>query len=249
MMQKPQHNVKIIAHRGDTSRFPDNTLEAFEAANLNGADGIELDVHATRDGELIVHHDYYLGSPDDGFGKISDVDYSYLETLSIESQYHIPTLDEVFAKFGNTLHYELEMKAFTYPALEKIVHTVHNHRLADSIEFTSSHPYMLTRLKQLDTTLTAGYFAIPQPEWMDNSLHRSICISHATMAGLDVLHCQSSLIGEEFIQEAHASGLRIHAANCDDKGDLKRVIALGIDQLSTNQLSAAIAAKKQVSRR
>jgi len=73
MMQKTQHTIKIIAHRGDTTRFPENTLEAFVAALSGGADGIELDVHMTADGELIVHHDYYLGNPDNGHGIIPNI--------------------------------------------------------------------------------------------------------------------------------------------------------------------------------
>lgn len=247
-MQKTQHTVKIIAHRGDSSHFPENTLEAFEAALAHGADAIELDIHATNDGELVVHHDYYLGNPDNGAGKIPDVSYSYIQSLAITPGYHIPTLDEVFAKYGNLLHYELEVKAFTDTALVKILDTVRKYNLTEFVEFTSPHPYTLTKIKQFDKHLPVGYFAIPQPEWMDDELYHSICIAHAKTAGLDVLHCQSSLVNERFVQDAHAAGLRIHAADCDNKEDLARVIALGVDQLSTNQLAAAVnAAKKQES--
>lgn len=245
-MQKSQHTIKIIAHRGDTSHFPENTLEAFGAALAHDADAIELDVHTTNDGELVVHHDYYLGTPDNGTGKIPDVSYSYIQSLAISPSYHIPTLDEVFAKYGNSLHYELEIKAFADTALVKILDTVRKYNLTKFVEFTSPHPYILTKIKQVDNRLFAGYFAPPKPEWMDDELYHSICIAHAKTAGLDVLHCQSSLVNEKFIQDAHTAGLRIHAADCDDKENLARVIALGVDQLSTNQLAAAVsAAKKQ----
>jgi len=66
--------TKLIAHRGDTKNYPENTLSAFKAALENGADAIELDLHLTSDGELIIHHDYYLGNPDDGEGKIYEKD-------------------------------------------------------------------------------------------------------------------------------------------------------------------------------
>jgi glycerophosphoryl diester phosphodiesterase len=252
MMQKSQHTIKIIAHRGDTSQFPENTIEAFEAARLGGADSIELDVHMTSDGELVVHHDYYLGNPDNGTGKIPDVTYSYIQSLVIKPNHHIPTLDEVFAKFGNLLHYEIEIKAYAIAALDKIVETVQRHNVAGFIEFTSPHPFMLVKLKELDSPLVAGYLAPPQPDWMDDSLYQSINIAHAKIGGLDVLHCQSSTITKEFVRATHAADLRIHAADCDDEKELQRVIDLGIDQLSTNQLSLALevsAARMKVSRR
>jgi glycerophosphoryl diester phosphodiesterase len=56
--------TKIIAHRGDTTNHPENTLSAFVSALGNGADGIELDVRMTHDDALVVHHDFYLGHPD-----------------------------------------------------------------------------------------------------------------------------------------------------------------------------------------
>ena len=54
---RPGHRVSIIAHRGASRAFHENTIRAFERAVELGVDGIELDVHATRDGVLVVHHD------------------------------------------------------------------------------------------------------------------------------------------------------------------------------------------------
>jgi len=242
MMQKTQHTIKIIAHRGDTTRFPENTLEAFVAALSGGADGIELDVHMTADGELIVHHDYYLGNPDNGHGIIPNITANTVHKATIKNTYRLPTLDEVFAKFGNLLHYELEIKSYTQDALDKILATVHRYALADYIEFTSPHPYVLTQLKQTDSRLIAGYFAPPQPGWMDDTLYRSICIAHTKMAALNILHVPSLLVTEEFVDDAHAAGLGIHAADCNDIEDLLRVAGLSVDQLSTNRLAEAITA-------
>lgn len=240
MMQKSQHTIKIIAHRGDSSQFPENTLEAFAAALSGGADGIELDIHMTADGELVVHHDYYLGNPDNGRGTIPNITSDAFHKTTIKNTYHLPTLDEVFAKFGNLLHYELEIKAYTQDALDKIIATVRKYDLTKYVEFTSPHPYILTRLKQADHNLVAGYFAPPQPEWMDSALYHSICIANAKMAALDVLHIPSLLVTKEFIDNAHAADLRVHAADCNDNEDLLRVASLNVDQLSTDQLADAI---------
>jgi glycerophosphoryl diester phosphodiesterase len=244
-MQKTQHTTKIIAHRGDVSAFPENTLEAFEAARNNGADGIELDVHLTSDGVLVIHHDYYLGNPDDGRGTITDSGFDRFAAALIENSYHLPTLKEVFAKFGNTLHYEVELKIFTGEAIAMVVALAQEFDLLSAIEFTSPHPYVLTRLKEINPTLTTGYFCAPRPDWMDRNLYETISIANATLGKIDVIHFLPEAIDEALIATITSVGLKIHSANCDNEDDLARAFALGVNQISTNRLSAATAARKQ----
>ena len=145
-MLKTQHMTKIIAHRGDPSQFPENSLEAFAAAVRNGTDGIELDIHMTADGILVVHHDYYMGNPDSGHGTIPNISFDSFSRSLINNTYHLPTLEAVFAKFGNTLHYELELKAFSSEAITKTISLSQAFRLTENIEFTSPHPYVLTKI-------------------------------------------------------------------------------------------------------
>ena len=72
---------KIYAHRGASGYAPENTLEAFELAARMGADGVELDVHMTRDGELVVAHDEELSRVSNGFGFIRDMTVAELKKL------------------------------------------------------------------------------------------------------------------------------------------------------------------------
>jgi glycerophosphoryl diester phosphodiesterase len=245
-MQKTQHKTKIIAHRGDTSRFPENTLESFEAARQNGADGIELDIHLTDDGVLVVHHDYYLGNPDNGHGTIPNNRFDTFTSASIKNTYHLPTLTEVFAKFGNTLHYEIELKAFTDEAIIKAIGLAQEFNLLDVIEFTSPHPYVLTKLKEAEPTLITGYFCTPRPGWMDQNLYNTISSANATLGKINVIHFLPEDVDEALITGVRLAGMKVHIANCDNKEDLIHAFTLGVDQISTNQLSTAIAVGKQV---
>jgi len=237
--------MKIIAHRGDASKFPENTIEAFEAAQIAGANGVELDVHFTKDKKLVVYHDYHLGNPDNGKGIISQVTLEYINSLSIQNSCHIPTLEEVFFKFGKTLHYELEIKAFSFDALQEIIELVQRYQLEDKIEFTSSHPYILSHLKQQYPSLITGYFSAPKPDWMDITLYRTLCIAEATTGGLDVLHYPAHLIDTSIVNQAHDAGLLVHSANCDQIEDFSKAIKSGVDQLSTNQLSRALSSLRK----
>ena len=62
--------MKVMAHRGYSGMYPENTMLAFQKAAEAGADGIELDVHKTRDGVLVVHHDERVDRTTDGTGRI-----------------------------------------------------------------------------------------------------------------------------------------------------------------------------------
>lgn len=237
--------TKLIAHRGDTKNHPENTLSAFKAALENGADAIELDAHLTSDGELIVHHDYYLGNPDNGEGKIYEKDLSYVQSLKIGDTEKIPTLEEVFELIGDKLQYEIELKGFTEEFLTKVIALVKKYDLASVIEFTSPNAYNLTRIKALEPSLKTGTFVAALPGWMDKQLGQTLAINNALLGDVDVLHCPFTLIDEEFIAAAHDKGLLVHAADCDAEDDLRAAFSMGVDQLSTNELSLALSLKTQ----
>ena len=76
---------KVIAHRGHSRRYPENTIVAFKKATELGADGFECDVHFTRDKKIVVHHYYELGHTDNGEGYIFQKDAPYLRTLDCGS--------------------------------------------------------------------------------------------------------------------------------------------------------------------
>ena len=235
--------TKLIAHRGDTKSNTENTLSAFKAALENGADAIELDVHLTSDGALVVHHDYYLGNPDNGEGKIYEKDLAYIQSLKIGDAEKIPTLEEVFELIGNKLQYEIELKGFTEDFLTKVIALVKKHDLASVIEFTSPNPYNLTRIKGLEPSFKTGVFIASLPGWMDKSLGQTLAINNALLGNINVLHCPFSLINEEFVQAAHGKGLLVHAADCDVDNDLHAAFRMGVDQLSTNELRLAVSLK------
>lgn len=232
--------TKIIAHRGDTKNHPENTLSAFKAALANGADAIELDVHMTSDGELVVHHDYYLGNPDNGEGKIYEKDLSYIKGLAIGATDTIPTLQEVFECIGDKLQYEIELKGVGEEFLRKVADTVKEYNLVNSVEFTSPHSYNLTYIKTLEPAFKTGLFIAPLPDWMDKSLGRKIAIDNALLGNIAVLHCPLSLIDKDFIDTAHSSGILIHVADCNSSEDVKAALKMNVDQLSTNELSLAL---------
>lgn len=109
--------MKIIAHRGASGYAPENTLSAFKLAVDMGAKAIEFDVQMTKDGEIVVHHDFFLGRTAEGEGFIMDKMLSDLKELDagmwFSEKYEgeeIPTLKEVFEVVPENIELHIEIK-------------------------------------------------------------------------------------------------------------------------------------------
>lgn len=236
--------TKIIAHRGYSAKYPENTLTAFKAALDSKSDGIELDVHFTSDGQLIVHHDYYLGNPDASQSTVFKKDSAYIKSLKVGATEHIPTLQQVFTLIGDKMQYELELKGFTEEFLQKVIALANDFGLTNKIEFTSPITYNLSRLKQLRPSLKTGMFATPFPDWMDKELGQTLLINNAKLGGIKVLHCPLQMIDQDLITLAHAEKLLVHAADCNTPEAFQKAFTLGVDQLSTNRPELAVAFRR-----
>ena len=109
--------MKIFAHRGYSSIFPENTLLAFRKAFEFGADGIELDVQLSKDDEAVVIHDLTTDRTAGVHGAVEDFTVSELTRMNaafrkqdLYQRQPIPTLDQVFAEFGSKLLINVEIK-------------------------------------------------------------------------------------------------------------------------------------------
>jgi glycerophosphoryl diester phosphodiesterase len=232
--------MKVIAHRGYSKKFPENTLLAFEEALKIGADAIELDVHFSRDHQLIVHHDYDLAHPSGGKGLLPQTDAVYIKALdagswfnSAFSEERIPFLGEVFEKLGKRTEYELELKGFTEEFVQAVLQLAQHYDVLRHIEFTSPHAYLLTTLKRLCPQAKVGMFVAPPPEWMDQNLWQEITTRHALLGGVDLVHIPIELLNEAFVEKLHEHGLGVHAADCDTAKEIAVAYACGADQFST----------------
>ena len=127
--------TKVFAHRGSKGTHPENTLPAFEEAVLAGADGIELDVHLSKDGELMVIHDETIDRTTTGSGYIRDLTKKEIQTYDAGSWFSeeykelvVPTLEEVTyfltqLNFKGILNIEMKTDKIHYDGIEQKIHT------------------------------------------------------------------------------------------------------------------------------
>jgi glycerophosphoryl diester phosphodiesterase len=118
MLLLDPHARPIIAHRGDRAHAPENTMRAFAQAIATGADAIELDVHLSADGQVVVCHDDTVDRTTNGTGTVSSMPYATLRTLNAGGGERIPLLTDVLDAFADVpLVIDFKANAATEPAL------------------------------------------------------------------------------------------------------------------------------------
>ena len=239
--------TKITAHRGFMQKYPENTLPSFQAAVELGAERIELDIHESSDGEILVHHDYYLGNTNNGKGQIHKTPWNELSKLDAGLWYsmefvgtRIPLLTEVLSEFGPRVEYEIELKGLSLKFLEKVFSIVKDANLLSYVEFTSPHVPLLMRLREVDPRTRRGFFVRPFPESMNISLGCRNIIETLRIGEFSVAHLPTDMVIEEVVTQFRDAQVTIHAADCNSEIELKRAFDLQVDQLSTDQVDLAL---------
>ena len=157
--------MKRIAHRGNMASDQnniENTLRAFQNA-LSTVDGIELDVHMTRDGTLIVFHDNDVSNLTGGTGNILDLDYDYITTLRVNGE-KIPTLEQVFqlALTNKEIYVEIKQSERNgehgqYPGIvTKVIQLIEKYKLEQQVIVISFDWYMLQESKEKNGKIKTG---------------------------------------------------------------------------------------------
>jgi glycerophosphoryl diester phosphodiesterase len=110
--------TRVYAHRGDSAAYPENTLLAFRKAMESGAYGVELDLHATADGTVVVIHDRSMERTTTGRGYVDEMTLAAVRKADAGSGERVPAFAEVLDLVGDRLHFDLEVKQ---PGIEAAV--------------------------------------------------------------------------------------------------------------------------------
>ena len=140
-------NIYVAAHRGWKSKYPENTLEAFQAALTLDVDQLETDVRVTKDGALVLMHDATVDRTTNGSGKVSELTLAELKALDAGNGAKIPTLTEFMelVKDHPTITLDLELKVFptpgneanAYSACDRVLKMVDDYGFTDRIVINS----------------------------------------------------------------------------------------------------------------
>ena len=230
----------IVAHRGSSAITPENTIAAFKQAITDGADAIELDIHLTKDDEVVVIHDSRLNRTTNGKGLVSDYDIAELKSLDAGSRYHqkfadekIPTLADVFSVIRNKIGINIEIK--TEPArkqnlliVDRCIELVESFRLIKNVLISSFHHPFIERVKEVDQRIATGFLYSPFRRKLKSP------VKFTKSIGAEYLITGRSVISRRLIDDAHNDGLLVGEYTVNTERGFKRALRFGIDALITN---------------
>ena len=226
----------VIAHRGDKSHAPENTLAAFNLAAEEGADAIEFDVKLSFDGKVIVLHDQRIDRTTNGTGDVSKIPLSALRELDAGGWFsekfrgeRIPTLDEVFETIGKRLYMNVELTNYFTSGDElvmKVVESVEKHSLQNQVFFSSFLPSNLKKTHSLMPDVPRGLLSRPGLAGLWGR-------TFSWRGDYFALHPNLLDVKPGLVRRIHKAGKRIHVWTVNTKEDMERMIILGVDAIFT----------------
>ena len=233
-----------IAHRGASSQYPENTLLAFRKAIEIGVDYVEMDLHLTKDREIVVMHDETVDRTSNGTGFIWDQTLDELRKLDVGQGERIPTLTEVVDLVRPTsvrllleLKYEIERD---YPdkylqeglaTTEAVIKFLDRAGMRDRVMLTSFSPILLRRAKEMDPRLPLSIDPYPQ----DGSLTPKEVMDQVLPSMANNVAYYYTACDEAFMEESRLCGVTVWAWDPDDPEELRRLIRLGVHGVETNR--------------
>lgn len=230
--------VQIFAHRGFSGYYPENTMLAFQkVAEETVADGIELDIQLTKDGEIVIMHDEMLDRTTNGSGWLKDHTLEELKMLSVGvnvkgffPRQTIPTLREYFTWLKTTkliTNIELKTSYFEYEGIEeKLIAMVKEFGLEDQIWYSSFNHYTVARIKKLMPEAKCGLLT---DTWLMN------IGEYAASQGAASVNARTSFCAKEGVAaDLHAHNIALQAWTPNDAEMMQELVDAGVDVLITN---------------
>src|SRR5699024_4442088 len=239
--------MQIYAHRGSSGTHQENTLPAFAEAARVKADGIELDVQMSKDGQLVIIHDDTVDRTTNGKGKVSEKTFAELRKLNAGSWFDpsytstkVPTLKEVLdllvaRNYRGILDIELKTDQEEYPGIEqKVSELLKSANWPFTYFYTSFNDHSLDRIHQLEPEIAISYI-------MGNSDKKVALAKEVDF--VEGIHPDMTWVlnHQEQIQEYPK---KIRPWTIDDKEQMRLCIALNLDGFFTNYPEIAMNVKR-----
>lgn len=237
----------FIAHRGGAALAPENTMAAFTAAVEQwDADVLEMDVHRTADGRVVVIHDATVDRTCDGSGAVRELPWSEVRTLDAGYRFRdlagepafrgrgvgIPLLDEVLESFpGTRINVEAKTPEVAPLLVETILRHAAQHRVLMAAELEGARPSR------------HGY---PGPHGASRRQIRLFYLLHHRRLGFlytpraDALQVPDAWMGTRvvtprFVREAHRRNIPVHVWTIDEPADMRRLLSWGVDGIQSDR--------------
>ncbi len=232
----------IIAHRGASFYRPENTLASFQLAYQQGADGIETDIHLSKDNTPVLIHDETINRVTNQKGSIKQLTYHELSTLDIGSWFSPLYKNERIMSLANflqwaknkqlTLNLELKTNKVKYPGIEALVYQqVVDLNMLDRVIFSSFNQTSLEKLAQLNSETARSFLA---------KRHSSRVFKLSQQQNLTGVHLKRRFINPIMIKKYHAINKYVGVYTVNHPTEMRRLFRAKCDMIITDRPDLAI---------
>jgi glycerophosphoryl diester phosphodiesterase len=254
---KRQKLPVIVAHRGASAAFPENTLLSFQGAIDAGADFVELDARLTADGVAVILHDPDVSATTDGSGLVHTMTLEQIKLLDASAgkgpRTEIPTLREALQLLSGKAGINVEIKnlpgepSFDSPRealAEELVRLLNEVRFEGPLLASSFNWLSIERIQELDPDIPTGFLSTA-------GIDPWAALVYVRSKGHDYVLPQAPaviLAGGEFVQEAHREGVLVGTWTVDEPDQVEQLFEMGVDAVATNDPGMAVPIRDRFAR-
>ena len=224
----------VFAHRGGSKLAPENTIAAFDAGMAAGADGLELDVHLSRDGVVVVHHDRLLDRTTRTKGPVSE------RTAGELAAFDVPALRDVLARYP-TARIIIELKEPSAALAAAVIDDVRRAEAGERVCLGSFSSRVLRAARGIDPRIaTSGgrmdvRLALYR-SWINLSPGRTPYQAFQ----VPEISGRTRVVSPRFVKLAHKAGLAVQVWTVDDPDDIRRLLEWGVDGIISDRPDVAV---------
>ncbi|HLL72088.1 MAG TPA: glycerophosphodiester phosphodiesterase [Pyrinomonadaceae bacterium] len=255
----------VLAHRGGAGLWPENTAHAFRQAVALGVDVLEMDLHATSDGALVVIHDGTVERTTNGTGRVNALTLAELKKLDAGYRWTndggrtfpfrgkgitVPTLGEVLEEFPQTL-LNIDIKQAQPSLIKSFCRALRESRATGRATVASFNAQVLAEFRrECPEVRTSASFDEVMALASDLQAGRDIAADKTRTRLVQVPETAfgRAWLTAELVASAHRGGLEIHVWTVNDEAAMRRLVALGVDGIVTDYPDKLVALLKQAAR-
>lgn len=247
-MAKEKHkDIVNVSHRGASGYAPEHTITSYQMGDKMHGEYIEVDLQMTKDGKLIAMHDETVDRTTDGTGLVKDYTLEQIKQLDAGSWFNekypqyanldyaglkVPTLEEVFQKFGKNAKYYIETKSpEVYPGMEKeLLRLVNDYNINKNTLLVQSFSSLsLKTMNELDPSVKLVQLLSYKTNAVITDAEIAAIKQYAMGVGPNYTY-----LNQDYVQKVAGSGLAIHPYTVNDKETMKKLIDWGVTGMFTN---------------
>lgn len=246
----------VLAHRGGADLAPENTMAAFQNAVDLGVDILELDVHTTADGTVVVIHDESVDRTTDGTGAVHDSTLADLRQLDAGYDFSpdngqtfpfrgqgigIPTLEEVFAAFPD-MRINIEIKQSDPPIEAAVLDVIERAGAQQRVLVGSEYDDVMARFRSLAPDIATSAATNEVRNFYLAQLLRVSAIYRPLADAFQVPEYSGSthVVTPSFVDAAHHHGVKVHVWTVNDAETMQRLLDIGVDGIITDRPDVAL---------